>query len=377
MGEGRKVLFISAPIGAGHVRAAQSVGAALRRLFPDVAVEFANVFDFFSPRLGRAILGGYLKVLDIFPQAYGAAYGWGNSSRLALAGRAAVSGILAGRMEQYLAASKPDVIVVSHATPAGLVAHLAARGRLAVPTVAVVTDFVVHRLWVYPELGMYCVAHEAMREYLSAAGVARERSVVTGIPVDERFASPLGKREARAVLGLRADLPVVLIMGGGAGVLPMTEIVTALEALGRPLQLVAVAGRNEALRRRLTAEAAGLRYCALQSLGFVDNVDVLMAAADVLVSKPGGLTAAEALAKGLPLVVYRPIPGQEEANTAFLTAHGAAVRVESALGLADLAYSLLDGRSEGLAKLGAAALSLGRPGAAEDVGRLIIDRLVK
>ncbi len=377
MERSRKVLFISAPIGAGHVRAAQAVGAALRRLDPGVAVEFANVFDFFSPRLGKAILGGYLKVLDIFPQAYGAAYGWGNSSRLALVGREAVSGFLAGRMERYLAVSKPDVVVVSHATPAGLVAHLAARGRLAVPTVAVVTDFVVHRLWVYPELGLYCVAHEGMRDYLAGAGLARERSVVTGIPVDGRFTAQLGKNAARAALGLADDRQVVLMMGGGAGVMPMAELVAAFEALGRPLQLVAVAGRNEALRRRLAAEAAGLRHCTLQALGFVDNVDVLMAAADVLVSKPGGLTAAEALAKGLPLVIYRPIPGQEEANTAFLTERGAAVKVDSALALADLACGLLDGRSERLAALGAAALSLGRPGAAEAVGRLIIDRLVK
>ncbi|MDT8901277.1 MGDG synthase family glycosyltransferase [Anaeroselena agilis] len=375
--ERRKVLFISAPVGAGHVRAAQAVGAALRRLAPGVATEFANVFDFFSPRLGKAILAGYLKVLDVFPQAYGAAYGWGNSSRLALAGRAAVSGFLAGRMERYIAVSRPDVVVVSHATPAGLVAHLAARGRLAAPTVAVVTDFVVHRLWVYPELGMYCVAHEGLRDYLAAAGVPRERSAVTGIPVDGRFAAPLGKREARAALGLREDAPVVLIMGGGAGVLPMAEIVAGLEALARPLQLVAVAGRNEALRRRLTAEAGRLKFCTLEALGFVDNVDVLMAAADLLVSKPGGLTAAEALARGLPLLIFRPIPGQEDANTAFLTAHGAAVRVESAGELAALAGGMLAERAAGLEALSSAALDLGRPGAAEAVGRLILDRLVK
>ncbi len=370
----RKVLFISAPIGAGHVRAAQAVGAALRRLDPDVAAEFANVFDFFSPRLGRVILGGYLKVLDVFPQAYGAAYGWGNSSRLALAGRAAVSGFLAGRMERYIAASRPDVVVVSHATPAGLVAHLAARGHLAVPTVAVVTDFVVHRLWVYPELGLYCVAHEALRDYLAGAGVARERSVATGIPVDGRFAAPPGKGGARAALGLRDDAPMVLVMGGGAGVMPMAEIVAALEALARPLQLVAVAGRNEALRRKLAAAAAGLRHCTLQALGFVDNVDVLMAAADLLVSKPGGLTAAEALAGGLPLVIYRPIPGQEEANTAFLTTHGTAVRVESAAELAAFAGRMLAGGPDGFAAMRAAALRLGRPGAAEAVARLIMDR---
>jgi processive 1,2-diacylglycerol beta-glucosyltransferase len=373
----RKVLFISAPVGAGHVRAAQAVGAALQRLAPAVTAEYANVFDFFSPRLGKAILGGYLKVLDIFPQLYGAAYGWGNSSRAALAGRSLVSGLLAGRLERYVAAARPAVVVVSHATPAGLVAHLAARGRLAVPTVAVVTDFVVHRLWVYPELGLYCVAGEGLRDYLAARGVARDKSVATGIPVAGRFAAPLDRMAARRSLGLRGEAPVVLLMGGGAGVLPMEEIVAALEGLARPLQVVAVAGRNEALRQRLAALAGKLRHCSLRATGFVDNVAELMAAADLLVSKPGGLTAAEALARGLPLVVYRPIPGQEEANTAFLTAGGAAVRAASAAELAAVAGGLLADGAAALAAMRTAALRLGRPGAAAAVARLIMERLAK
>ncbi len=372
-----KVLFVSAPVGAGHVRAAQAAGAALRRLAPDIETEFADVFAFFSPRLGRLLLGGYLKVLDIFPQVYGAAYGWGNSSRVALAGRAAVSGCLAGRMAGYLAASRPDAIVVTHATPAGLVAHLAARGEIAVPTVAVVTDFVVHRLWVYPELGTYCVANEAMRDFLATAGVPRDRSMATGIPVDERFAAAGDRAAARAALGLRPEASVVLVMGGGAGVMPMAAIVAALEALALPLQVVAVAGRNEALRRQLAALAGGLRHCTLLPLGFADNVDVLMTAADVLVSKPGGMTAAEALARGLPLVIFRPIPGVEEANTAFLTASGAALRAESANELAATVGGLLTARADGLAALRAAALSLGRPAAAAAVARLVLDRLGK
>lgn len=369
-----KVLFLSAPIGAGHVRAAQATGAALRRLAPEVATEFASVFDFFSPRLGRMILGGYLKVLDVFPQAYGAAYGWGNSSRLALAGRSMVSGFLASRLAGYLQASRPDTIVATHATPAGLMAHLAARGGLTVPTVGVVTDFVVHRLWVYSEIGTYCVAGETMRDFLAASGVPRERSAATGIPVDARFSAPLDGAAAKAALGLQAETPVVLIMGGGVGLMPMADIVAALEGLETPLQLIAVAGRNEALRQQLAALTGELRHCTLMPLGFADNVHELMAAADLLVSKPGGLTAAEALTRGLPMVIFRPIPGVEEANTGFLTACGAARRAETADALAATVRALLSS-PEASTSMRAAALATGRPDAAEAVAKIILERL--
>jgi processive 1,2-diacylglycerol beta-glucosyltransferase len=164
-------------------------------------------------------------------------------------------------------------------------------------------------------------------------------------------------------------------MGGGAGVMPMAAIVAALEALELPLEVVAVAGRNAALRGQLAALAGNLRHCRLTALGFVDNVDVLMAAADVLVSKPGGMTAAEALARGLPMVIFRPIPGVEEANTAFLTAGGAARRAETAAGLAAAVGGLLTTQAAELAAMRTAALALGRPGAAELAARLVLERL--
>lgn len=372
----RKVLFISAPVGTGHVRAARATGAALERLAPDIKAEFANVFDFFSPWLGRTILGVYLKILEVFPAVYGMAYGWGNSSRIALAGRAVISRYLAGRMERYIAALGPQAVVVTHATPAGLVAHLAASGRLPLPTAAVVTDYVVHRLWVYPELERYFVACEEMRSFLAEHGVALEKSQALGIPLAAGFAASMDKAAAVKKLGLEPGRPTVLVMGGGAGVLPMVEIVLALEATELPLQIIAVAGKNAALERQLTAMAGGLRPATLLPLGFVDNVHELMAAADLLISKPGGLTAAEALARGLPLVIYRPIPGQEEANTRYLTGSGAAVRVGSLDKLTAATAELLADNGR-LAAMAAAAKALGRPQAAEAVAREILGMLEK
>lgn len=377
MSEGRKVLFISAPIGAGHVRAAQAVGAALRRLAPETATEYANVFDFFSPWLGRTILRGYLKVLDVFPQAYGAAYSWGNTSPLARFGQRLISGYLAGRMERYIAASRPDAVVVTHATPGGLVAHLAARGRLTVPTLAVVTDFVVHRLWVNTAIDEYVVAHEGMRDYLAGQGIDHDRSMAFGIPVDERFLAPLERDETAGRLGLDPDRPTVLVMGGGAGVMPMAGIIDALDALALPLQIVAVAGKNATLQGKLTAQAARLRHATLRPLRFVDNVHELMTVADLLVTKPGGMTVSEALAKGLPMLIYRPIPGVEEANTRFLAGRGAAMPVESLAVLQAEAAVLLAPDSRELAARRAAALALGRPQAADMIAERIEARLGK
>jgi processive 1,2-diacylglycerol beta-glucosyltransferase len=156
----------------------------------------------------------------------------------------------------------------------------------------------------------------------------------------------------------------------------MAAIVAALEGLELPLQLIAVAGRNAALREQLATLAGGLRHCTLTPLGFADNVDELMAAADLLISKPGGMTAAEALARGLPLVIFRPIPGQEEANTGFLTAGGAARRAETTDALAATVRALL-ASPDALPAMRAAALRLGRPGAAEDVAGLILEQLGK
>lgn len=253
MNKTRRILFVSAPIGSGHVRAARAVGAALLRKAPDIDVRYADVFDFFSPALGKLLLRAYLKTLAVFPQAYGAAYGWGNSSPLAGYGREVVSRCLAARMRDYIAATRPAAVVCTHATPAGLVACLRRRGELSAPAVAVVTDFVVHRLWVYPEFDAYCVADDGLLAFLRGHGVDVTRSRAFGIPVAGEFAAPADRTAVMAGLGLREDMPVVLMMGGGAGVVPMDEIALALEAAGLQLQLVAVAGANAALRGRLEA----------------------------------------------------------------------------------------------------------------------------
>lgn len=371
-----RVLFLSAPIGAGHIRAAQAIAKALEDEETTCHTAVANVFAFLPPFWGRLILGAYMKILAFFPQAYGMMYGWGNESKVALLGRKYVSRFLAGRLERYLEQWKPDMIVCTHATPAGMVADLVRRGRLKVPTLGVVTDFVVHRLWVYPELGGYVVAHEALRDYLMQHGVARDKIVCLGIPVAIDFTKPLKKDKAALLqeLGLEAKTKTVLLMGGGGGLLPMPEIIAACSEVLPDLQFIAVAGNNHKLQRRL--DALERRFPKrLKVLGYTERVAELMAVADLLISKPGGLTVAESLSMGLPLLIYRPIPGQEEANSRYLQKQGVAFSAQSLQEVRSFIKTLFVSERESLDMAAKKAFELGRPTAARAVSEIIKERI--
>ncbi|HWR07843.1 MGDG synthase family glycosyltransferase [Sporomusa sp.] len=360
----QRVLFISAPIGAGHIRAAQSVSQLLQLNY-NCHTELCNIFDFCHPVFGQTILTGYLKILDIFPQAYGAMYGWGNRSRLALLGRELVSQIFARRMVDYINKFQPSVIVCTHATPAGLVAWLKKKGLIKVPAVAIITDFVVHSLWVYPELEHYFVAHSAMAEDLSKNGILPQSIAVTGIPISDSFFQPCDKYQILDKLSLSPERKTILIMGGGAGVLPMGEILELCAQIDRPLQIVAITGKNQSLYRSLIQLGLVIRH-PVRVFSYIDNVHELMSIADLLISKPGGMSSSEALALGVPLVIYRPIPGQEEANSRYLLNSGAALRADSLSELQNILIALFDDY-DGFTTLRRQAVLLGRPFAAKNI----------
>jgi processive 1,2-diacylglycerol beta-glucosyltransferase len=238
--------------------------------------------------------------------------------------------------------------------------------------VSVVTDFEAHALWMDTCVDLYCVAAEATKARLVARGAVPEDVVVTGIPISAKFSAKLNGKAVRKSLGLRDDLPVLLVPSGGFGMGPVGEILVQLDKVEQPFQTVVVTGRNEELRRELAAQD---RKHPTQVLGFATNMHELMAVADLLITKPGGLTSSEALAMGKPLFILNPIPGQEAANSDFLLEHGAAVKVNR---VEDLPYRIeqLLGTKK-LAEMGRAALALGRPEAAGDVCREVLKRAAR
>jgi len=364
------VVLLEASYGRGHAHAAAALAASLAELAPSLRVERVDVFDRISPALNEATRYAYIQCLIHVPLLWREVYERTRhvppDSPWQLLDRAA-----ARRVGRFLAGKRPRAVVATHPGPARLAGALRAAGQLDAPVFAVVTDYVVHGLWAHPGVDWYLVGHEAVRDGLTARGIDPARVAVTGIPIHPRFGRPADRERLRRAWQLGPE-PVVLFMAGSAGLVRgMEDACRALVQAQRRFQLLVVAGRDGVLERRLRAAVAGAARPA-RVLGFVDRVDELMSLADLLLSKAGGLTVSEALAKGLPMVIYRPIPGQEEGNAAFLVAHGAARVTREPQELVAQVQHLL--RSPGLrAQMAAAASQLGRPQAGLAAAGLLLE----
>jgi len=234
----------------------------------------------------------------------------------------------------------------------------------------VITDFAAHPFWVFPHVDRYFVASDRVADELAGHGVERERIEVTGIPVEPRFATRIGREAARRRLGLASQGPVVLVMGGGSGVGPLAALAERIAKLTAAPRVVVVCGTNRALRRQVSALPAA-RAGDVVALGYTAEVDALLEACDVLVSKAGGLTCSEALVKQAPLVVFRPTPGQEVANADYLVERGAAVRAASIDEVATSVERWL-GDPAALERARAAATAIAKPDAAEIIAARVL-----
>ena len=195
-----------------------------------------------------------------------------------------------GRFLRLLQHEGPwDLAVCTHFLPAEIIAWLRRSGRSTLKQMTVTTDFETHRLWVNQPCDRYTTATQEGKLYLQSWGVPDTAVRVTGIPVNPVFAQPKDRDECRARLGITGGRPVILHLAGGFGVGPVREQYQALVSMERPVEVVVVAGKNPKVKADLLRVAVPERH-RVQVLGFTDKMDELMAAADVVVSKPGGLT---------------------------------------------------------------------------------------
>jgi processive 1,2-diacylglycerol beta-glucosyltransferase len=268
---------------------------------------------------------------------------------------------------EYLKSEPWDVVVNTHFLPAEMIATLKRKRRFGKPQVTVTTDFETHRLWVNEPTDLYTTATEEGKRNLESWGIKPERIAVTGIPIDPVFSDEKDRGAVLRKHGIKGDRPVVLQLAGGFGVGPIEKIYTAIQEVNRPLDIVIVCGKNARAKERVEQVPCVPRH-RCKTLGFTTEMDELMCAADVVVSKPGGLTTSEALARGCAMMIVNPIPGQESRNSDFLLENGAAQKANS---LSVLGYKLsrLLETSGRLEALKANARALARPDAAREVAR--------
>lgn len=315
-----RILIVSASAGGGHVSAAAALERAFRERHPGIAVRNVDALDFTNRAFKKVYAQSYLLLANRVPALWGFLYAQSNEPRREKKRIVSVfDRINYRRFRELVDGFAPDHVLGTHFLPG----ELARDGGLEVPFSLVVTDYDVHALWVQPGAARYFVGSEEVRVRLAARGIEPRRIAVTGIPIDPVFARPAARPAARAALELRPDVFTVLAVSGGFGMKGIAGTVREIAALGGPLQLVAVCGRNAEALEEVRAFRPP-RGVTVVPYGFTDRMNELMAAADVAVTKSGGLTVSECLARRLPMVIVAPIPGQEERNCDYLLEAGAA-----------------------------------------------------
>ncbi len=371
-----KILILSASVGGGHLRAAEAMELALQQTAPEAAIRNIDVLTLANKAFRRIYGKGYLDVANRAPHFLGYVYdlldrpkdkeGEFEPDRL----RVALEKLNMQPFLKLLQSETWDMVVNTHFLPAEIIGSLRSSGRISVPQVTVTTDFMTHRLWVQEPCEHYFTASAEGAVYLNSCGVLRERISVTGIPIHPVFCRRKRRSECLAARGLRGDRPIVLLLSGGFGVGPIETLLQATLTVESPMDVVVVCGRNEELSRRLARRQPSRRH-RVKILGYTQDIDELMAVADLVISKPGGLTSSEVLARGSVLAIVNPIPGQESRNSDFLLENGAAVKIGP---LATLSYKIdtLLNDPKRLARLKANSRRLGRPRAAFAVAEKVL-----
>jgi processive 1,2-diacylglycerol beta-glucosyltransferase len=375
----KRVLLLSASAGAGHVRAAQ----ALERAFAEIGEETGeqrevhhfDILNYTNKVFRHLYSKAYIDLVNKMPEVPGWFYDkldkpWKNERR-----RLALDKLNTRSLVKLLREQQPDLIVCTHFLPAEIVSWLKAKERLSSRQVIIVTDFDVHAMWLVHHYEHYFVAIEEARVYLEALGIPAAKITVSGIPIDPVFADVKNKREMRAKHGLAPDRTTILLSAGGFGVGSVDALIAALMPLKHRAQVVAICGRNEELRKRLSKQAARLKDNAtvlVKPFGYTNEMDELMTASDIVLGKPGGLTTSEALAKGLVFAIVNPIPGQEERNSDHLLEAGAGIRCNN---LPTLAYKLdqLLANPDRFSTMQNNARRMGRPNSAKEIVQQIIE----
>lgn len=367
-------LILSVTAGEGHNSTARAIKAALEAHESDA--EILDTLEYVSPELAKVIADGYLMVTERAQGAYRIGYRLAEMRRVneKLDAMQLATNALSKELVDYIRADRFDAIVFTHPFAGMMCSTMKKRGLISNRTVGILTDFTFHPFWEDCTANDFVVTPDRLLLPQGRRKGFRDDQILPfGIPINPKFSSRIPAREAKAQVGLDPDFRTFLVMGGSMGYGNMDELVKRIVTLDveRDFQVIAVAGRNAEMQASLE-KLAGESPRRILVTGFVDYVSTLMDAADCIITKPGGLTTSESLAKNLPMIIVNPIPGQEERNTEFLLNNGCAMATSKTAPIEECIYQLLMSDVH-LEAMKACIAAVAKPNATEDLVRFLIN----
>jgi processive 1,2-diacylglycerol beta-glucosyltransferase len=355
---------------SGHHSATIAIEKAIKEMAPATEILNINAFNYTNPISEKIVNRLYMSVIKRTPKIWDYLYDNPVVVKKLEHIKKRVHQFNSPKLKRLFDKFKPDVVACSQAFPCGMVADYKATYGSKLPLVAVLTDFVPHAYWIYDTVDAYIAPSHEMAERLVQRGVPAHKIKTYGIPFNHSFNAPVDRVKSMEKLGLDPSQPTVLVMGGGQGLGPIKTVVKSLESSRYAQQIIVVTGTNKKLYKSLKKKA---RKYAKKTLvyGYAHNVNELMTAADLIISKPGGITTAEAMSKHLPMAVLKPIPGQEMNNTAFLMQKGAAVNLDVPRETGAIIDGIL-GYPHTLSRMKEAAAHISKPHASMDIAKLLL-----
>ncbi|MBP1995868.1 MGDG synthase family glycosyltransferase [Paenibacillus eucommiae] len=337
----QKILLLSGALGDGHKQAARAILEASKLYRPEVEVEEIDFMEWTHPHLHSVGKYCYTQWMKKFPSVYGYLFQKTRDDNSLSNLFKKMKSFSLSRMLKLLQEVQPTVVVSTFPSAAAAMSILKAHGLTEVPTVTVITDHTDHSYWIHPYTDQYIVGSEPVRQALLRRSITDAQISVTGIPIRLSYNQSFDCNRLRDRYSLDRSLPTVLVMGGGLGMIDK-EFIALLksEELPASVQFIIVCGRNLKLQQQLAEELRYVRHHILIT-GFVDHVHEFMALSDLIITKPGGLTTSEALALELPMLLFKPLPGQEKDNAAYLVKIGAALEAASVGELKDMLTAVL------------------------------------
>lgn len=366
---GMKVIILTMSTGNGHHIASRALCEYLKSR--DIDAQIVDAYKYFNKIFSDLLEKGYLLATRYTPYVYGKFYRnieKHDHTDSKITWSHFCNSFVARQFARYISKQNPDMVVSTHPLASYLITRYKSKKLVNTKTIGIITDFCVHPYWEQTKMDYYVCANELIVNQLVKKGISEDKILPFGIPIEMKFSEKTDKSEARKMLGIE-DKKTVFVITGSMGYGNTAKYIRALDRMNEDFQIISVCGNNSAMKKHIDSLKTNKK---IYNYGFVNNVNLMMDASDIIITKPGGLTVSEAIAKKLPVILVDPIPGQEDRNREFLLNNGLAVGVSETLPVDEVLYELLhcETRCEQIIKMQSL---LGHDNSAETLGNFIIN----